>query len=91
MKLFSSGLPNFESLKHSVNIRALRNTVHPKLEQLINKMTNYEADYRFNSVNEIIYKLDLLLDLSPYKCFSSDLTGFIDYMINKNIDNYFYI
>lgn len=91
IKLSSSGLPNLEILKRNINIQALRNTVHPKLEHLINKMTNYNPDYRFNSVEEIIYQLDLLLDANPYRCFSSDVQGFINYIINKNAEHFFYI
>lgn len=91
IKLSSSGLPNLETLKRNINIQALRNTVHPKLEHLINKMINYNPDYRFNSVEEIIYQLDLLLDANPYRCFSSDVQEFINYMINKNAEHFFSI
>jgi hypothetical protein len=54
-------------------------------------MTHYDPAKRYNSVEEIIYRLDLLLDASPYRCFASDVSGFVKYIINNSNENYFCI
>ncbi|OGF61827.1 MAG: hypothetical protein A2Y62_20645 [Candidatus Fischerbacteria bacterium RBG_13_37_8] len=88
MRITTAGLPDFDSLQRKVNLQALRPTVHNRLENLIYKMTSYDADHRFETADELRDEIDILLDASPYRCFVGDIAGFIRYVIDRDQDGY---
>ena len=88
MRMTTSGIPDINSIKRNVNMCALRKNMHPRLEKLINKMTAFEPEMRYGTAEEIRDEIDILLDAPPYRCFTSDIEGFVLYMLTQSKEGY---
>ena len=88
MRLSTAGIPDINSLRRSVNMCALRKSIHPRLQKLINKMTMLEPEKRPDSAEEVRDGIDILLDAPPYRCFASDIEGFVLYMLTQDREGY---
>jgi serine/threonine protein kinase len=88
MRITTAGLPDINSLKRNVNMRALRKNIHPRLEKVIKTMTMFEPEKRYDSAEDVRDEIDMLLDAPPYRCFASDIEGFVLYMTKQDREGY---
>lgn len=88
MRINTAGLPDVDSLRRKINIRSLRENIHPRLEKLIYRMTEAEVEKRINSAVEVRNEIDILLEKPPYRCFVGDVGGFVSYVLKQDKDAY---